>query len=157
MVKALITDFSRVLLFPKDKNYKGSLNALHKELSNQQGYNILDYFEVNTELLDYYKSIRDKVALYIFTSETIQDSPELQPFIQHVFSAVYSALKMGVSKKDEDTYRKLSSLIGFPADEIVYIDDSGVNVNAAKKVSLQTILYKDNKSLKEEIQRRLTK
>jgi hypothetical protein len=33
MIKAIVSDFSRVLLFPKDKNYQDSLNALHKQLS----------------------------------------------------------------------------------------------------------------------------
>src|SRR5579862_9428561 len=120
MIKALITDFSRVLLFPKDKNYKGSLNALHKEFSIQQEYKLVDHFELNNELLHYYKSLGDKVELYLFTSEIIQDAPELQPFLQPAFKGVYSALKMGVDKKDENAYRQVVSLVGFAPDEIIY-------------------------------------
>jgi len=73
MIKAIVSDFSRVLLFPKDKSYQGSLNALHKELSEKPSYNALDFFELNVGLLDFYKSLKDRIPVYIFTSDVIQD------------------------------------------------------------------------------------
>jgi FMN phosphatase YigB (HAD superfamily) len=155
MIKALITDLSRVILFPKDKSYTGSLNSLHRDLSTHLNYRLLDNFELNSELLNYYKSLGNKLDLYLFTSEIIQDSPELQPFIKPNFKAVYSALSMGVGKKDEDAYLQLSSKIDIEPDEIVYIDDNEINLNAAKKAGLQTILYKDNDTLKTELQAKL--
>jgi FMN phosphatase YigB (HAD superfamily) len=155
MIKALITDFSRVLLFPKNKNYKDSLNTLHKQLSTQSGYRLLDHFELNNELLDYYKSLGDKLDIFLFTSETIQDSPELTPFVQPIFKAVYSALKMGVSKKDEEAYHKLSSMTGFAPDDSIYVDDSEINITTAKKAGFQTILYKNNESLKNKVREQI--
>lgn len=155
MIKALISDFSRVLLFPKNRNYKDSLNSLHKELSVRTGYKILDYFELNNELLDYYRSLTGKLDLYIFTSETIQDAPDLRPFIRPVFKGVYSALKMRTSKKEEEAYKRLASTLGLAPREIIYIDDGQANVEAAKKAGFQTILYQDNESLKSELQTKL--
>jgi FMN phosphatase YigB (HAD superfamily) len=155
MIKALMTDFSRVLLFPKDKSYSGSLNGLHRDLSSQANYKLLDSFELNTELLEYYKSLAAKLELYVFTSESIQDSPELQPFIKSVFKETFSAMKMEVDKKDENAYKKLVATVNLDPAEIVYIDDSEVNVEAAKKAGLQTILFKDNESLKTELQAKL--
>lgn len=155
MIKALITDFSRVLLFPKDKSYSGSLNGLHRDLSTQANYKLLDSFELNTELLEYYKSLAEKLDLYVFTSESIQDSPELQPFIKPIFKEIFSAMKMGVAKKDENAYRKLIATVNLDPSEMVYIDDSEVNIEAANKAGLQTILFKDNESLKTELQGKL--
>ncbi len=155
MIKAIITDFSRVLLFPKDKSYHGSLNGLHRDLSIQPNYRLLDSFELNTGLLEYYKSLAEKLDLYVFTSETIQDSPELQPFIKPVFKEVFSAMKMEVDKKNENAYKKLVATVNLDPAEIIYIDDSEANIEAAKKAGLQTILFKDNDHLKTELQAKL--
>ena len=151
MIKALITDVSRVLLFPKDKSYSGGLNALHKEKSSEPDYKFLDYFELNIELLEYYKSLKDKLDLYIFTSETIQDAPELQPDLKLVFKHIFSASKMDISKKENSAYKKLIKEVGLNSEEIIYIDDSQENINAAKQTGLQTILYIDNKQAVSEI------
>src|SRR5687767_6319301 len=111
MVKALISDFSRVLLFPKDGNYKESLNELHRNLSKEFGYKLLDHFKLNVELLEFYKSLKRNLNLYLFTSETIQDSPELQEVLIPVFEEVYSALKMGTSKKSAESYTRIVSTL----------------------------------------------
>jgi len=156
MVKALISDFSRVLLFSKDKNHKDSLNSLHRQLSTRPDYKLLDFFEVNHELLNYYRSLTGKVGLYIFTSETIQDSPELQPFIKPVFKEIYSASKMGIDKKDPNAYKQIVSKLGLTPNEVIYIDDNENNIEAANKAGLQTVLYTDNESSIGELQTKLT-
>lgn len=87
----LLFDFSRVLLFPKDPTYTGSLNGLYKEHKNDPDFNFFHYFELNEELLTYLDGIKDKANLYIFTSESIQDAPEIAPRVAEVFKQVYSA------------------------------------------------------------------
>jgi FMN phosphatase YigB (HAD superfamily) len=147
MIKAIISDFSRVLLFPKDKNYSGSLNGLHKEMSVNPQYKFLEHFELNKELLEFYKSLKDTVNLYMFTSETIQDTPELQPDIQPVFKKIFSASKMNINKKESSAYETLTNSLQLKSNEIVYIDDSPENIDAAAKAGLKTILYSDNSTL----------
>ena len=68
MIATIIFDLSRVLLFPKNKNYKGKLNALHRELSKKPDYDVLKNFEFNDALLNYLDKIKGKVALYVFTT-----------------------------------------------------------------------------------------
>ena len=77
MIRAIVFDFSRVLLFPKDSGYTGSLNERHRELSKRGDYKLLEHFSLNEELLSYLDKIKGRYDLYVFTSETIQDSPEL--------------------------------------------------------------------------------
>lgn len=146
MIKALISDVSRVLLFPKDKNYQGSLNGLHKDTLGRPSYKFFDYFELNVELLNYYKSLQNKLDLYIFTSESIQDAPELQPHWNGVFTKIFSALKMNTNKKDPNAYRMLITDINLKPEEVIYIDDNAENIQAASSVGLQTIQYLDNQS-----------
>lgn len=143
-VKALLFDFSRTLLFPKDKNYDGGLNSLHQKLSEDQNYKFLDNFELNSELMKYSNSIKDKVSLYIFTSESIQEDPSIKDDISKLFIKIYSAKKMGMSKKDPESYKHIAQDIGLNPGEILFIDDSQENLDAAKIAGLATTKYTNN-------------
>lgn len=157
MIKALVSDLSRVLLLPKDKSYLGTLNGLHRELSQNPDYKLFNYFELNNELLEFYKSLKGKIVLYMFTSETIQDSPELEPYLKPVFNKIYSALKMGIGKEESLAYKTIASDMRLQPEEILYIDDSMANIGPALTVGLQAILYKDNESIISEIKSKLEK
>lgn len=143
MIKAIVSDFSRVLLFPKDKTYLGSLNTLHKEQSEKIGYNPLNYFELNQELLNLYASLKDKYPIYIFTSDSIQNAAEFQPYLKPVFKEIVSAKELKTDKKLSDAYRIVAKNIGFTPDEILYIDDSLENIKSAKNAGCNTLLYSD--------------
>ncbi len=151
MVKAFLFDFSRTILFPKDKNYKGELNALHKELSSQADYVFLDHFELDNGLLSYLETIKDKYELYIFTSGSIQNAPEIKPRIDQIFKRIFSSEEIGLSKKDPEAYEYISSQIGKTPDEVLFVDDSEANIEAAKQARMNVVLYKDLKELREKI------
>ncbi len=141
MIKAIVSDFSRVILFPKDPKYDGSLNTLHKENLQLSGYNPLDCFELNIVLLDFYRSQVSKVNFYIFTTDSIQDAPEFKPFLEPIFTKIFSAQKMGVKKNDSDAYMLIARELACDPSEIIYIDDAIENIEAAKISGLKTILY----------------
>ncbi len=151
MIKAIVSDFSWVLLFPKDKNYTGSLNALHRELSQKPNYNPLDYFELDFALLDFYRSLKDKVPVYMFTSDSIQDAPELQKNLLPVFEEILSAKEMNTHKTMSEAYRLVATHLDLSPDEILFIDDTIENIEAAKITGLITILYQNFELLHTEI------
>ncbi len=155
MIKAIVSDFSRVLLFPKDKNYLNGLNPLHKELSLKPGYNPLDHFELNTRLLDFYKSLVDSLPVYIFTSDVIQDAPEFQPYLQPVFKEILSAKKMGTDKKNSKAYTVVASHLNLNPNEILYIDDLADNIQPANAAGFNTLLYEDCEKVVNQIQEAL--
>lgn len=155
MIKAIVSDFSRVILFPKDKNYLYSLNALHKELSQKPGYSALDHFELNISLLDFYKSLKDKTPIYIFTSDAIQDAPEFQPYLQPVFKEILSAKKMSTDKKFPEAYKLIATHLNLSPNEILYIDDAPENIYAAKTAGLNTFLYENYEQLLEQVREAL--
>lgn len=143
-IKAVVFDFSRVILFAKDLSYTGDLNPLNRELlAKDPDYQFLDYFVLNKELLDYLGRIKSK-RLIIFTSGIVQDAPVIQSDINRVFEAVYSAEKMGISKKEPGGYLHLCQEIGQEPHEVLFIDDSQVNVDAASKAGLHAVMYTDN-------------
>lgn len=149
MTKAIISDVSLVLLFPKDPNYTGSLNALYKVKKDEPNFDFFEHFRVNEELLAIYKNHKGDRKMYIFTSDTIQDEPVLQPYWQEVFDDIFSAAKMGIHKSEADAYIKLSQQISVNPEEILYIDDSATNITAAKTSGLNAYIYETNEKVEE--------
>lgn len=147
MIKALLFDFSRTLLFPKDIKYPGELNALHRKSAQDPNYDFLANFELNEELLDFLEHLKDRYKLYIFTSGTIQNAPEIKDRVAAVFEKIFSAEEMMVSKKEPESYKKIAARLGLPAEDILFVDDLPGNIQAANIAGLVTVQYKDNKSL----------
>lgn len=152
MITTLIFDFSRVLLFPKDPSYKDELNVLHKSLAREIHYSFLDHFELNEPLLKYLDSIKEKKQLYIFTSGSIQNAPEIRPRIDSIFRQVFSAEEIGHKKKEPEAYNVIMTAIGKKPEEILFIDDSVDNLVAAKIAHLNTLHYQDFEKFRQAVQ-----
>lgn len=147
MIRAIISDFSRVLIFPKNEDYKGSLNELHRNLSVTENYNLSHHFQLNTELIEYFQTIRSKYDLFIFTTETLHEEKELQSIINDIFTKIYSALRMGWSKKEPKAYLAIADDLNLSPDELLFIDDTKGNTDAAHEAGLHTIHYISNQQL----------
>lgn len=152
MIKALLFDFSRVLLFPKDKSYKGGLNELNNKLREESDYRLLDHFYLNTELLNFLKN-QNNLPVYIFTQETIQESPEIKDKIKGIFRRIFSGRRMGLEKSNPDSFAVVAKEMGFDSSEIFYTDDTGKNVKAAKTAGCSAVKYLDNAQIISELQK----
>ncbi len=71
----------------------------------------------------------------------------------NLFDAVYASNKMGVSKPHPDFYRRILTAEGVTPADAVFIDDAEVNVLAAEKLGIRSILFKDASGLQTEIDR----
>lgn len=145
MIKALLFDFSRTLLFPKDKNYTGSLNDLYKQNRDNPDFNFFAYFVLNAELIDYLKSVKEKFKLYIFTSESVQNDPAIIIDLNKVFDKIYSAKEIGLSKKDINSYKHIVSDLNLNPNEILFVDDSVENIKVSKTLGINTHVFSSNK------------
>ncbi|MBV9159875.1 MAG: HAD hydrolase-like protein [Candidatus Kaiserbacteria bacterium] len=146
----VLSDFSRTLFYPKDPNYTGGLNALHKKLHAEYGgeYEILNYFEFNTELLNFYRSLKGIYPVSIFTTDIIQNHPHVRPVLEETFDHIFSANELGVDKKTANAYILVSEKIGAAPPDIVYIDDQDDNLSAATDAGMKAIHFDgDNKKL----------
>ena len=151
--QAILLYFSRVILFPRDENYHGSLNSLHRNQSAQDpSYSFLEHFRLNNELLDSLKAIKN-VPLYIFTSGYVQEAPVIQASLRAVFKGIYSAERLGVDKSDPSAYEKICQIIEFAPKDVLFIDDQQSNLEAAGKAELRTHHYSDNDELKNFLRR----
>ncbi len=153
MIKAIIFDLSRTLLFPRDSNYKGELNAFHSEHKKEPDYQFLDHFKLNDELLTYLRGIKSMCNLYIFTSGSIQNAPEIKPSLDKIFKKIYSSEDMGLGKKDPEAYSFIAKDIGVRPSEILFVDDSKDNLQAAKQADLEVGHYKEYIEFKRNLER----
>lgn len=144
MIKALITDFSGVLLFPTDDSYSGGLNDLHEKLSELADYDFWKHFRLNEDLLSFLRTLGEKVNLYVFTTGRIQDHPVLQPKLNGVFKKIFSGGDLGLKKTDPKSYEALAREIHLKPEEILYIDDKQENLDAAKKAGFGVVHFESN-------------
>lgn len=146
MVKALLFDFSRVLLFPKGADPVESLNGKYRELMKAGQFDFFEHFRLNDELLDIIYRLQDDFDLYLFTSETIQEAPELQESLE-IFQKIFSAQQMNLDKKDPVSYQELAREMRVAPEEVLFIDDSLVNLASAAQTGMQVVHYKSNEQL----------
>lgn len=150
MNKAVVSDFSRVLLFPADESYAGSLNALNKTLTMENpDYDFWKYFRLNEALLEYYASL--DVPVYIFTSDTIQNHPAIKSKLDAIFKDVLSAKELNVSKADPLAYGLIAKRLQLQPKEVMYIDDQKTNITAALDAGFSTTHYRSNKDVVDKI------
>ncbi len=146
MVKALLFDFSRVLLFPKGSDPVESLNGKYRELLEQGEFDFFEHYRLNEELMDFIYKLQDDYELFLFTSETIQEAPELKEELS-VFKRIFSGTRMNLDKKEPVAYETIAREIGADIEEIVFIDDSMLNLTAAAQAGMQVIHYQNNEQL----------
>ncbi len=157
-ILAVVSDFSRVLLFPTDNSYAGSLNELNNRLMKDDAeYAFLDYFSLNKELLAYYRELNEVLPVFIFTSDSIQDHPAIKEELAQTFRGVFSAKELNTSKDEVRSYTKLAELLHIKTGEILYIDDQQKNIDAATDAGCKTLLFVDTTSLIQNLKQLLTK
>jgi FMN phosphatase YigB (HAD superfamily) len=152
MITSILSDFSKVVLNPKDKNYTGTLNGLYRELKNKGiSFDFFDYFELNNQLLDLYIQLKSKYTVNLFTTGSIQNAPEIKERVNSVFEHIFSAEELGLDKKSTNSYKVIAEKIKTPTNQILYIDDQPENVDAAKKAGMETLLYEDYQKLYDKV------
>ncbi len=144
MLKAILVDLARTLLFPADESYPGGINDLYVKIKAAPGFKFSETFELNRGFMDYLETIKNKMPLYMFTSEWIQNDPAIKDMLSQLFIKVYSAEEMGLSKKDPEAYKVIAREIKLNPEEILFIDDSAGNVEAAEDAGMPAIQFKDN-------------
>lgn len=158
MITTILSDFSWVIVFPKDKKYKGALNHLQFKLSEEIGnYEFYDYFKFNEEILTFYQFLKEKysISLNIFTTGVLQNHPKAKQKLEPIFDNIFSAYNTDLEKTNPDSYLSIAKELGKKPSEILFIDDKKEFIEAARKAGLNARLYKDLMNLKKSIRKSL--
>lgn len=152
MITNILFDFSRVILFPKDENYKGLLNDLYRKITEEK-LSFLEHYKFNEELLNFLKPLKEKYHLSIYTTDIIQNDQEVRRILDPIFEEIFAANDLGISKKDPKGYLVIAGKLNVKLEQILFIDDGEKNIEAAKQAGLQTIHYSSNEKLFEELRK----
>lgn len=146
MYTTILSDFSRVIIKPKDKSYSGALNPVHREMTAKFGeqYDVFEYFELNKRLLDFYQSLKAKYSVNLFTTDIIQNHPLVRPQLELVFENIFSANDYKLNKKDPLAYLFVADKLKTQPENVIYIDDQVGNIEAAKEAGMTTLHYTDD-------------
>ena len=142
MVTTIISDFGQVILLPKDPKYTGELNPLHRRLSRQPDYDIQDHFRLDYDVLRYFYGFKGKFGLYIYTSGTMHEDIGVKPQLEPIFDGIISAEQCSHSKRNPACYLALSAMLGGEPENMVFIDDSAANIEAARSANFRTVQYR---------------
>lgn len=156
MIQAIISDFARVILFPKDKNYDSRLDVLEEKLRRKLNhYDVFDYFELNKELLDFFQSIKTKIPLYLYTSGSNYKTSGVKEKLNPIFNDFFYSVALGIDKTNFNSYTFLANKIHQIPENIFFVDDDLKNIQAAQKAGLQTHWYKNNQALLLKLRKKL--
>lgn len=68
-----------------------------------------------------------------------------------IFDEVYASNLMGISKPDPDFYRYILKKEGIEPENIIFVDDTEENIISAQKIGINSILFTDSDSLRQQI------
>lgn len=153
MITTILSDFSRVILNPKDSSFTGKLNQLNLELTEKYGdYVFEDYFVFNDELLDLYTELKTRYSVNIFTTGTIQNHPEVRKRIDPIFDHIYTAKDFNLNKRSQEAYIFIAHKLKKTPQKILFIDDTQANLDAASAAGMQTVQYISPQDLRRHLQ-----
>ena len=118
---------------------------------------VLISFEWAGPLID---SIRERGYKVYFLSNmsehAIGSNPDAFDFTERMDGGIYSC-HVHMIKPDEGIYRKLFEKYDLKPEECLFIDDTPVNIAAAKRLGMKAILYESPEQIRRDIDQALSK
>jgi FMN phosphatase YigB (HAD superfamily) len=148
MIKAIVFDFYKVFVDNDEGSYIGGLS---------DKVVVLEHFALNEGLLEFAKKLSQRYQLFIFTTGFIHNEIEIHHKISKIFTYAYNINEIGHTKNEPEAYTTLASLMNIKPEEIVFIDDSQENVDAAKKAGCTAIRFQTNEQIINDLELLLAK
>lgn len=112
--------------------------------------------------VQYLNDLSKKYGLYILSNNnpvSMQRCHEVFTLsgldYKHVFKKEFISYQMKLLKPGQTIYREVVRQIGFPADQLLFIDDSLSNVQAAESVGIPSLHYKQSTDLVSQLNAKL--
>ena len=109
-------------------------------------------YRIDHGLIDTYEEYFPEAALVLATNATSRLPWELQEAgLTQRFSHVFNSSAMGVAKPKKEFFYALLMSLGINATDALFVDDSIVNVQAAKAVGIRSLHYNGRTDLVEKL------
>ena len=124
-----------------------------KSFMNERFSGLLKKFDYTDGWLDALKAAGYKIyILSNFSDKAFRECASELDYIEKADGAVIS-YKVGLIKPDPQIYRYLLDTYDIDPGEAVFIDDTAVNVEAARALGINTILFRDKQSADMELEK----
>ncbi|MEO6838559.1 MAG: HAD family phosphatase [Ginsengibacter sp.] len=141
--------------FYKELNSRTGLHLAPEEIRKAWNAILLDFRESSLQFLD---TIRSKYKLFILSNTNhihlisfnkIYLNKKREKSFEKYFDKAFYSCEIGLRKPDEICYEWVLKETGIDPGKTLFIDDSEQNIDAAKKVGLQTIHLKAGKYIED--------
>ena len=112
-------------------------------------FDIKCWLDINTETIEYIKSIKDKIKLALLSNMTFDTLEEIKNLDWiHYFDTKILSCEEKVSKPDDKIYHICIKKVNVEPQHILFIDDSKENLVAARKMGINILEFTDCENMK---------
>lgn len=124
-----------------DIRNKLELQASDEQIVNAWNAMLIGYLPDSVDVISELKN-RYSVALFSNTNEIhyLEFSPICKELLE-TFDKTYFSHQIGFKKPNLDSFKFVLDDAGYLAEETIFIDDSAENIEAARKLGIETIHY----------------
>ena len=140
------------------------LAALGEQLSAQLGHEVemhgfgeryFEHLRPNEEMIDYMRRLRDRGYAMALCTNNVREWEQrwraMLP-VDEIFPIVVDSAFVGTRKPDAPIYEITLERLGVAADQAVFVDDIELNCEAARKLGMGAIWFRDNEQAIREIE-----
>jgi putative hydrolase of the HAD superfamily len=132
------------------------LDRLARELSADLGREIelhgfaeayFGQLDPNEELIEYMRSLRERgYRMALLTNNVREWEPLWRPMlpVDEIFELVVDSGFVGMRKPDREIYELTLERLGLPAEQCVFVDDTDVNVEAARALGMAGVHFRSS-------------
>lgn len=155
-IKALEREFN-IGDITENEFYDQMHEVFNVHLTDQQMHDyIVSHMKTDKQLVEFIPSLKkSKVALLSnalgpITQEVLKKK-DIE--VKKLFDKVFLSNKMHMVKPDAKTYRHILKKLEVEPEEALMVDDQEVNIEGAKKVGMQGIVYENAEQFKRDLDR----
>lgn len=117
--------------------------------------NKMDKSQIDWDLVDYVDSLKGKYKIHMLTDAIDLDNGNSEWFgsITKHFENIYRSFEIGYKKPNKEAFLHVLKKIGSEPEECIFVDDLKTNVDAAKELGINGIIYKNLGQLKKDLER----
>ena len=112
------------------------------------------WYELNAETLKLARELKNNYRIVVFSDNFDAATPFIrkEPVLANLFEEMFFSNEMHLIKAEEASFKHVLKEIALKAEECVFIDDKETNFTNPKKIGLHTILFKDVKQVRKELE-----
>lgn len=115
----------------------------------------MDIVKVNEWLVEFIKNVKKSYPVYLLSNASSDFLREIleKNDLYGLFDEVFISAEIHLAKPDPEFFRECLGRIGAKAEEAVMTDDNAKNLEGARSVGIDTILFTDNESFQREFKK----